>query len=123
VPTVNLIDPHTHVYLPLEQLRVTFSATGVLKRERIITDCGGGAAACSDAFILTLLGASPQGSGKKRPMSPFMTARFMSGRQTPICPCRLSTLTHKLTRRVVWMELSKVYAAHQAYFQTKMGRP
>jgi len=56
IPTVDLIDPITHAYLPADQLQKKFEAAGILDRERIITYCGGGIAATSDAFILTLLG-------------------------------------------------------------------
>lgn len=56
VPTVALIDPVTHAYLPAAQLRAQFEAVGALSRERVITYCGGGIAASSDAFVLTLLG-------------------------------------------------------------------
>jgi thiosulfate/3-mercaptopyruvate sulfurtransferase len=49
VPTVSLIDPVTHAYLPAEQLRAKFEAVGALSRERVITYCGGGIAASSDA--------------------------------------------------------------------------
>jgi thiosulfate/3-mercaptopyruvate sulfurtransferase len=56
VPTVALIDPDTHAYLPAAQLRAQFEAVGALSRDRVITYCGGGIAASSDAFVLTLLG-------------------------------------------------------------------
>ncbi|TAM10759.1 MAG: sulfurtransferase [Nevskiaceae bacterium] len=56
VPTVALINPVTHAYLPAAQLRAQFEAVGALSRERVITYCGGGIAASSDAFVLTLLG-------------------------------------------------------------------
>lgn len=56
VPTVALIDPATHAYLPAAQLRAQFEAVGALSRERVITYCGSGIAASSDAFVLTLLG-------------------------------------------------------------------
>ena len=56
VPTVSLIDPVTHAYLPVDQLREQFEAGGALNRERVITYCGGGIAASSDALVLTLLG-------------------------------------------------------------------
>jgi thiosulfate/3-mercaptopyruvate sulfurtransferase len=57
VPTVALIDPETHAYLPEAQLRAQFEAAGALSRDRVITYCGGGIAASGDAFVLTLLGA------------------------------------------------------------------
>jgi thiosulfate/3-mercaptopyruvate sulfurtransferase len=56
VPTVALIDPVTHAYLPAARLREQFETVSALSRERIITYCGGGIAASSDAFVLTLLG-------------------------------------------------------------------
>ena len=55
VPTVALVDPVTHAYLPAEQLRAKFAAVDALTG-RVITYCGGAIAACSDAFVLTLLG-------------------------------------------------------------------
>jgi thiosulfate/3-mercaptopyruvate sulfurtransferase len=58
VPTVTLVDPVTHAYLPAEQLRAKFAAVGALNRGRVITYCGGAIAACSDAFVLTLLGVT-----------------------------------------------------------------
>jgi thiosulfate/3-mercaptopyruvate sulfurtransferase len=56
VPTVSLIDPVTHAYLPVDELREQFEVVGALNRERVITYCGGGIAASSDALVLTLLG-------------------------------------------------------------------
>jgi thiosulfate/3-mercaptopyruvate sulfurtransferase len=56
VPTVALVDPVTHAYFPAEQLRAQFAAAGALNCDRVITYCGGGIAASSDAFVLTLLG-------------------------------------------------------------------
>lgn len=58
VPAVSLIDPVTHAYLPAEELRARFEAAGALDGRRVITYCGGGISATSDAFILTLLGAA-----------------------------------------------------------------
>lgn len=58
VSTVALVDPVTHAYLPAEQLRTTFAAVGALNRSQVITYCGGAIAACSDAFVLTLLGVT-----------------------------------------------------------------
>jgi thiosulfate/3-mercaptopyruvate sulfurtransferase len=55
VPAMELVDPDTHRYRPLEELRAMFAdvtATG----ERVITYCGGGIAASSDAFVLHRLG-------------------------------------------------------------------
>jgi thiosulfate/3-mercaptopyruvate sulfurtransferase len=56
VPAQSLVDPTTHAYLPAEVLRERFAAAGVLEAQRVITYCGGGIAASSDAFVLTLLG-------------------------------------------------------------------
>ena len=52
----DLVDPKTHAYLPADVLRAKFQAAGVLDARRVVTYCGGGIAASSDAFILTLLG-------------------------------------------------------------------
>jgi len=52
----DLVDPKTHAYLPAETLRAKFAAAGALDARRVITYCGGGIAASSDAFVLTLLG-------------------------------------------------------------------
>ena len=52
----DLVDPETHAYLPSEVLRERFAAAGALHAGRVITYCGGGIAASSDAFVLTLLG-------------------------------------------------------------------
>ena len=51
-----LVDPKTHAYLPADVLRAKFQAAGALDARRVVTYCGGGIAASSDAFILTLLG-------------------------------------------------------------------
>jgi thiosulfate/3-mercaptopyruvate sulfurtransferase len=56
VPARELVDPETHAYLPLDVLREKFAAAGVLDAGRVITYCGAGIAASSDAFVLTLLG-------------------------------------------------------------------
>ncbi len=52
---IHLVDPETHRYRPLDELRAVFDDAGVAG-ERIVTWCGGGIAATSDAFILTRLG-------------------------------------------------------------------
>ena len=52
----DLVDPQTHAYLPAGTLREKFKASGALDAGRVITYCGGGIAASSDAFVLTLLG-------------------------------------------------------------------
>jgi thiosulfate/3-mercaptopyruvate sulfurtransferase len=56
VPARDLVDPDTHAYLPLETLRAKFAAAGALDARRVVAYCGGGIAASSDAFVLTLLG-------------------------------------------------------------------
>jgi thiosulfate/3-mercaptopyruvate sulfurtransferase len=58
VPAVALVDPVTHAYLPAEQLRAQFASVGAFDRDRVITYCGGGIAASSGAFVLTLLGVT-----------------------------------------------------------------
>jgi len=52
----DLVDPETHAYLPAEQLREKFEAVGATDARRVITYCGAGIAASSEAFVLTLLG-------------------------------------------------------------------
>jgi thiosulfate/3-mercaptopyruvate sulfurtransferase len=52
----DLVDPKTHAYLPADDLRAKFAAVGALDSGRVITYCGGGIAASSDAFVLALLG-------------------------------------------------------------------
>ena len=54
VYAVSLVDPETHRYRPVDDLRATFSEAEV-GDGRIITWCGGGIAATSDAFVLTAL--------------------------------------------------------------------
>src|SRR5213593_2937643 len=56
VPARSLVDPTTHAYLPADVMRERFTEAGVLGAGRVITYCGGGIAASSDAFVLTLLG-------------------------------------------------------------------
>ncbi len=52
----SLVEPESGAYLSREQLREAFAATRAPGAERVITYCGGGIAASSDAFVLTLLG-------------------------------------------------------------------
>lgn len=52
----DLVDPRTHAYLPADVLRAKFQAAGALDAKRVVTYCGAGIAASSDAFVLTLLG-------------------------------------------------------------------
>jgi thiosulfate/3-mercaptopyruvate sulfurtransferase len=56
VPARGLANPQNHAYLDAERLREQFTAAGAFDKERVITHCGGGIAASSDAFVLTLLG-------------------------------------------------------------------
>ena len=59
VPTVGesgIVDPETATYDPLEELERRFAEVGATNAERTITYCGGGIAASSAAFALTLLG-------------------------------------------------------------------
>jgi len=55
VPAIELVDEATHRYRPLDELRAAFAdvAGG---GARVITYCGGGIAASSDALVLHLLG-------------------------------------------------------------------
>lgn len=52
----NLLDPETKRFRAPEALRADFAAVGALDQEKVITYCGGGIAACGDAFVLHLLG-------------------------------------------------------------------
>ncbi len=56
VPAAALLDPESGAYLPAAQLRVHFDAVHAFDTPRVITYCGGGIAASSDALILTMLG-------------------------------------------------------------------
>ena len=56
VPARDLVDPDTHAYLPRDLLRAKFAAAGALGARKVVAYCGGGIAASSDAFALTLLG-------------------------------------------------------------------
>ena len=56
VPAGSIVDPVSNAYLPLDELRRRFAEAGALDRGAVITYCGGGIAACSDALALTLLG-------------------------------------------------------------------
>ncbi|MCX6021152.1 MAG: sulfurtransferase [Chloroflexi bacterium] len=57
VPAGGLVDPETNAYLPAGELRSQFETVQATNGGRVITYCGGGIAASSDAFVLTLLGA------------------------------------------------------------------
>jgi thiosulfate/3-mercaptopyruvate sulfurtransferase len=56
VPAAALLDPATGAYLPPPQLRAKFDAVGAFDKPQVITYCGGGIAASSDALVLTMLG-------------------------------------------------------------------
>jgi thiosulfate/3-mercaptopyruvate sulfurtransferase len=56
VPFAELVDPDTHRYLPEDELSAAFSGVLSADPERLITYCGRGIAASSDAFVLGLLG-------------------------------------------------------------------
>jgi len=56
VPARALVDTATHAYLSDDALRAKFAAAGALDARRVVTYCGGGIAASSDAFALALLG-------------------------------------------------------------------
>ncbi|MEM7531362.1 MAG: sulfurtransferase [Chloroflexota bacterium] len=53
---VSMLDRETGAYQSPDALRDAFTQTGAMDRDRVITYCGGGIAASSSAFILTLLG-------------------------------------------------------------------
>jgi thiosulfate/3-mercaptopyruvate sulfurtransferase len=53
---LSVVDPETHTYLPSEQLREQCTRVGALRKDRVITYCGGAIAASSAALVLTLLG-------------------------------------------------------------------
>ncbi|MGE5268161.1 MAG: sulfurtransferase [Thiohalocapsa sp.] len=55
VPAAALLDERG-AYLPAAQLRAKFAVAGVFEKPQVITYCGGGIAASSDALILTMLG-------------------------------------------------------------------
>jgi thiosulfate/3-mercaptopyruvate sulfurtransferase len=52
----DLLDPHKQTFLPADELRRRLSAAGLLDGKRVITYCGGGISATTDAFALALLG-------------------------------------------------------------------
>ncbi len=56
VSFLGVVDPDMHAYLKPEQLREQFTKVGAMDKDRVITYCGGGIAASSDALILTMLG-------------------------------------------------------------------
>src|SRR5215472_11139326 len=56
VPAAALLDSATGAYLPAAQLRAKFAEVGAFEKRQVITYCGGGIAASSDALVLTMLG-------------------------------------------------------------------
>jgi thiosulfate/3-mercaptopyruvate sulfurtransferase len=56
VPAASLIDPTTGAFLPPPELRAKFDAVGAFERRKVITYCGGGIAASTDALLLVALG-------------------------------------------------------------------
>lgn len=57
VPASTLVDPATHAFRDPHSLEQMFRDVLRPNHQRVITYCGGGIAACADAFVLTLLGA------------------------------------------------------------------
>ena len=53
---MELTDPETGLYRPAEELASLFEQAGADRTQRVVTYCGGGIAASSDAFVLSLLG-------------------------------------------------------------------
>ena len=51
-----LVDPELKTYINTGRMRRLFGPTGAMTADRVITYCGGGIAASSDALALTLLG-------------------------------------------------------------------
>ena len=56
VPSGELTDPETGLFLPAEELASLFAAAGADPSKRVVTYCGGGIAASNDAFVLAMLG-------------------------------------------------------------------
>ena len=56
VPAMELTDPETGRYRPAEELASLFEGAGADRTKRVVTYCGGGIAASSDALALSLLG-------------------------------------------------------------------
>ncbi len=56
VPARDLLDPVTQAFLPAEQLRARLGAAGLLGEKPVISYCGGGISATTDAFALLMLG-------------------------------------------------------------------
>jgi thiosulfate/3-mercaptopyruvate sulfurtransferase len=56
VPAASLIDPATGSFRPAADIRARFAAVGAFDRPSVITYCGGGIAASTDALALVMLG-------------------------------------------------------------------
>ena len=56
VPAATLIDPATGAFRPAADLRARFDAVGAFDKPHVITYCGGGIAASTDALALVMLG-------------------------------------------------------------------
>lgn len=56
VSFTRLVDRETGAFLPNDELRKRFDKTGALERARVISYCGGGIAATTNAFVLLMLG-------------------------------------------------------------------
>jgi len=56
VSFMRLLDRETGFFLPDDELRKRFGESGALERERVISYCGGGIAATTNAFALLMLG-------------------------------------------------------------------
>ena len=56
LPANQLLDPATNAFLAPAELRAKFAAIGAAEAATVITYCGGGIAASSDAFALAMLG-------------------------------------------------------------------
>lgn len=56
VSFTQLVDRKTGMFLPDDRLRAQFAGTGALERARVISYCGGGIAATTNAFALLWLG-------------------------------------------------------------------
>ena len=56
IPSIEMLDPNTNLYKPLDELKKIFKTNNVLSKEKVIAYCGGGIAATNIAFVLTALG-------------------------------------------------------------------
>ncbi|MBH68143.1 MAG: hypothetical protein CMM58_07310 [Rhodospirillaceae bacterium] len=56
VPTVELIDSSTNMFLPPDEIAKKFNSVGLNTADRVLTYCGGGIAASTTAMLLTMLG-------------------------------------------------------------------